>query len=187
MSGVLINDGVLQMDDPVSYLQLEPLPPYVHFMSTGCHSCDRYSQDFPVLFHSSTSVYSCEHKRKQKWGRPGTKLIRKNLVHIYIHFVVCAVRVGWWVLWRCLAPLVMGGSNTVGWSPLRMSSGANWPRMTCKFHILGYGQFLMHVCISCYCIVGKFDRDLNLAIWQSGWNCQIKFCQHNFRPQCVMM
>ena len=41
-----------------------PLPPYVHLASTGCHSCDRCSQAFPI-FHAA-SVYYTEQKPKNK-------------------------------------------------------------------------------------------------------------------------
>ena len=41
-------------------------PPYVHLVSTRCHSRDRCSQTFPAFHRSSTSVHYTERKQKNK-------------------------------------------------------------------------------------------------------------------------
>ena len=73
------------MDDPVSCLQLEPLPPCVH-LSDVIRVIDTPR---PSLFYSTlpllcTAVNTNESKNG---GGLGTRL---NLAYIYIHSVVCS-------------------------------------------------------------------------------------------------
>ena len=67
-----------------------PCPPYVHLMSTRHHSCDRCSQAFPVIRHSSSgSVYYCEHK-PNTWGGGGGGGGGGSLVPRPCAFVACS-------------------------------------------------------------------------------------------------
>lgn len=85
MSGVLINVGVLQTDDPVSYLQLEPLPPYVHLSDiTRVIDTPRPSLFYSTLPLLCTAMNANESRNR---GGLGTRL---NLAYIYIHSVVCS-------------------------------------------------------------------------------------------------
>ena len=57
----------------ISYLNVDPSPPYIHFLSTRHHSRDRCSQAFSVFHHSTTSVILNTNRRTKSGGRPGNE------------------------------------------------------------------------------------------------------------------
>ena len=84
-----------------------PLPPYVHLLSTRCHSHDRCSQAFPIFRRSSAFVYYTELKPKNtKRGRPGNEASMYQCVFAYLH-IGGITRHNWPPAWK-------GGGNHQG-------------------------------------------------------------------------
>ena len=66
-------------------LAVGSLPPYVHLMSTWCHSRDECSQAFPVLIFRQSSVLLWTQREDQNRGGLGPRLVHSCHIKLGIH------------------------------------------------------------------------------------------------------